>query len=437
MKRKLRIYGYCRVSTVRQAMEGYSVDEQERRIRSYVETFFDAGTYELEILREEGKSAKNLDRPQMQKLLSDAKKRKVDILIFFCLNRLTRSLEDTLYLLQIVNNYGIEFVSISEKLDTTSAMGRFFIQQIASLAELEREQISERTKRGILESARQGNYCVPKIPYGYRRSADGHHLEIYEPHAEIVREIFRDIADGAYTPFSKREELRAFNKGEKKWSVNSVYRILNNSIYYGTFQAMGEVFPDHSPAIVSKELYDAAQERIQRGSKGITKHKYLFKNYCFCSACGKALNVTTSQTTAREIRYYKCSCTGKYISEEKLIDLLDKDFSQRHGSHIYKEEMDKLQKELKASNLTLKQYEAATEYYGIPAEDMLRSLVEEVSNNARIKGDIASIDNNILKISFRTMVFQNKRRFLQKHVSKIIVDLKKCDVKIKWREESK
>ena len=103
MTKKLNIFGYCRVSTQKQAQRGYSVDDQERRIRSYIDAFYDEGSFELTILREEGVSGKSLDRPMMKKLINEAINNHVDIIVFYCLNRLTRSVKDTIYFLEMIN----------------------------------------------------------------------------------------------------------------------------------------------------------------------------------------------------------------------------------------------------------------------------------------------------------------------------------------------
>ena len=122
--KKTRLFGYCRVSTQRQADRGYSLDDQERRIRSYVDTYYDDGSYSLSVLRDEGRSGKNLDRPMMRQLISEAQKNHVDVIIFYCLNRITRSVKDTIYLMEMVNACGIQFISISENLDTNTKRQR-------------------------------------------------------------------------------------------------------------------------------------------------------------------------------------------------------------------------------------------------------------------------------------------------------------------------
>ena len=127
---KLRVIGYCRESTREQAKYGFNLDDQEKKIQKYVDVYYADNSYSLTMLREEGASAKSLSRPKMNELMSMVRRKRVDTIIIHNLDRLTRQVKDLATLLEEFEKYDVSLISITEKIDTKSPMGRFFIYMI-------------------------------------------------------------------------------------------------------------------------------------------------------------------------------------------------------------------------------------------------------------------------------------------------------------------
>lgn len=179
----MRAIGYVRVSTEDQAQEGVSLDNQKAKIRAYA-TLKDLEL--VEIIEDVGISAKNLNRPGAQRVIALARTKKVQAIIICKLDRMFRSTVDALETARQFDNWGVGLHSISETLDTQSAMGRFFFTLTAALAEMERGIIGERTKTALAYKKSQGR-VYGKVAYGFRREGD--HLLPNDEEQEAVNLI--------------------------------------------------------------------------------------------------------------------------------------------------------------------------------------------------------------------------------------------------------
>ena len=160
----LRAAIYIRVSTEEQANEGYSIDAQKEKLTALCKSQ-DWQVYE--IYADEGFSAKDLNRPGIQRLLQDAEQRKFDIIVFYKLDRLSRSLKDLTSLIDKFEKLSIKIKSLTEPFDTTSPPGKLMLNMLGSFAQFEREIIGERTKLGLERAFRQGKW-VTSAPFGYK-----------------------------------------------------------------------------------------------------------------------------------------------------------------------------------------------------------------------------------------------------------------------------
>jgi site-specific DNA recombinase len=191
---KKRAVGYIRVSTSEQATEGISLDNQKAKITAYCALH----DFELlEIIEDAGKSGKDLNREGVQDLTSRIKGRKIDAVIVYKLDRLSRKVIDTLTLVETIEKAGVAFHSLNEKIDTSTAMGRFFLNITASLAQMERDQISERTRDALQMKISRGERAG-QIPYGYRLAGDGKSLILHEREQEIISLVTR-LHDKGYS----------------------------------------------------------------------------------------------------------------------------------------------------------------------------------------------------------------------------------------------
>ena len=177
--------GYVRVSTLEQAQEGVSLEAQERRIRARCEA---EGVSLEAIYIDAGISGGRADnRPELQRALAACKRG--DVLVFYSLSRLSRSTRDVLAILDQLRRQGADIVSLSEKLDTSSASGKLTFHMMAVLGEFERDIISERTRMAMLHLQRQGRYIGGHRPTGWEIGADGYLQAVPEEQRLVARAL--------------------------------------------------------------------------------------------------------------------------------------------------------------------------------------------------------------------------------------------------------
>ncbi len=165
-----RAVGYVRVSTADQAESGASLDAQRAKIEAYA-TMHDLEL--VEVITDAGLSAKTLDRPGMARLLALIKGRKVDVVVIAKLDRITRSVRDLGDLVDLFKRSGVEFASVGDHIDTSTAAGRLVLNVMGSVSQWEREAIGERTKDALAALRAQGKRISRHAPYGYRTDGNG------------------------------------------------------------------------------------------------------------------------------------------------------------------------------------------------------------------------------------------------------------------------
>lgn len=240
---------YTRVSTEKQDMEGYSIEEQERLCKATIESkeWEYVGTYS-----DPGVSGKTMDRPGLQKMIAAVEQGDVDAVVILKLDRLSRSQKDTLMIIEdvlIANK--VDLLSVKETLDTSTPWGRAMIGILASFNQLDRENIVQRTTMGRNAKAAQGGYAGGKPPYGYK--ATGGDIVIDDAEAEIVKYIFKRSEEGA----SSRKiaaELNEKGYGTRKGGQfihSTVFQVLGNKDFYLGNWRYGDVYiKDHHEAIL-------------------------------------------------------------------------------------------------------------------------------------------------------------------------------------------
>ena len=217
--------GYVRVSTEDQAKEGVSLDNQKSKIEAYCQL----KDLELsEIVEDAGISAKNLKRPGVQKVLNLARKKQVDAIVVYKLDRIFRSTVDALETTKMFDKWEVSFHSIEETLDTQSAMGRFFFTLTAALAEMERRIIGERTKAALLHKRSRNEKTGGDVPFGHDLAPEGR-LVKNETEQKVIRLIRSLNRDGYSLRKICRELERGTHKtkrGYAKWHPQTVAAIL-------------------------------------------------------------------------------------------------------------------------------------------------------------------------------------------------------------------
>lgn len=328
---------YIRVSSTEQAENGYSLGEQEERLKKYCEAM---GWDVFKVYNDSGFSGANMNRPALQEMIRDIKK--LDKIVVYKLDRLSRSQKDTLYLIEdIFLRNNCDFISMSESFDTNSPFGRATIGILGVFAQLEREQIRERMKMGKAARAKEGKFhggCQAPIGYDY---VDGE-LVTNESEKEQVQKIFTMYSEGYSPPaITKYLNENGYTTKYGKWLKNTVHDLLGKKTYLGYTMHKGEYFKGTHEAFISEELFDTVQ-RI-RADRSIMNEKYQrregrCKSYLgglmVCAVCGNKFTKVTHYHRANEepILYYGCrhrcryhgpdKCTNKIWRMEELDDLI-------------------------------------------------------------------------------------------------------------------
>ena len=311
---------YPRVSTDDQVREGFSLDEQEKEMKKLCMY----KNYQIyKVYREEGVSAKNMNRPKFQEMIQDLKDGKINRIIVYKLDRLTRSIQDLEVICKLIEKYHCSLDSVSEEINTDTAMGVFFIRMTTILAQLEIERTSERTKFGLKGAAKNGHFCG-KAPIGYRKI--NKKLVIDDLESEVVKEIFDDYVNGL-SVCTITKKLNNKNALNRNWRTTTIDRMLSNYIYCGDYlygKRAKNMKPIHleniCPAIIDKETFKMVQTQKERNLKNYTrKHTYVYMQKIVCSKCNKIMggSSTTSRNKPTQI-YYKCNCCNTRINEKKI-----------------------------------------------------------------------------------------------------------------------
>jgi len=240
---------YIRVSTEDQAQHGVSLSAQEEALKNYAK----ASGYDIfKIYKDEGKSAKNIEgRPAMQEMLQDAEARKFSAIFTYKLDRFSRSLKDLILTMEKLRELGIDFISLQDKIETTSASGKLMFHIISAFAEFERNVTSERTKFGMNKIAKDG-YVVNRAPKGYKIE---NKMLVPAEDSYVIQEIFQTFLN----------ENISLNKLAKKYnlSVNGLKKVLKNFTYVGKIKFGGQVLEGKHTPLISHELFNKVQKKLE------------------------------------------------------------------------------------------------------------------------------------------------------------------------------
>ena len=225
---------YIRVSTEDQAREGFSLGEQEEKLRQLCK-YKDFEIFK--VYKDAGISAKNMkDRPAFQQMLEDMKAGKLNYIVAYKLDRVTRSVRDLEVLISTLEQYHCYLICDRDDVNTSTANSRFFVRMLTVLSQLEIEIVSERTKFG-LNGAIKAGHIPGKVPLGYYRDTDKT-LKVDVTTKDIVLRIFELYLEGkSYQAISNiLNEEKVLSPNNKKWCDSTIDRIINNKIYMGDYE---------------------------------------------------------------------------------------------------------------------------------------------------------------------------------------------------------
>ena len=441
-----RVAIYCRVSTIEQAEEGYSIDEQNIKIREYCER---EGHEIYNLYEDRGISGKNItNRPGIKQLLDDATKDKFDLVIVWKLNRISRKLLDILNIVELLNKYNIAFRSLTESFETETPSGKLQLNIMGAIGEFERETIAENVKLGLTARARDGRWCggivlgydLVEIPNEGKKRRNTI-LKINEAEANTVRRIF-DLYSQGYG--YKAVVNRVNNEGHKSkknraFAVSTIKEILQNPVYIGKIRYnvrqdwskkrrnninANPILSDgiHEP-IIDMETWNKVQVILKERSK---KHNKIYDSefpltgILRCPVCGAGMTINRSTSkrkdgTRRINEYYSCGnwknkgtavCNSNSIRVEladeyvlnKIMELInDESILRKVIDNINKNKSTKLKPILEQLEQINKEIEKLTDKKNKNIELFEDGILDKSELSIRVK----VINDDIEKLKYR------------------------------------
>lgn len=370
MDEKIKSAGiYIRVSTFDQAREGFSLGEQEERLKE----FCDFKRYNIyKVYQDAGISAKNDKRPAYQEMIEDVKKGNINVIVALKLDRLTRSVYDIEKLMKFVNDYECDVDCMADESNTTTSNGRMVMRIMTSVSQNEIEKCSERTKFGMAGAIKNGH--IPnRTGLGFKRK---NKKLVPDP---LTKDIIVRIFDLYLEGKSHQAIANIYNKekvlGKTNWYDSTIQKILSNELYKGDYvngkrTKHPTYYENVIEPIVSKENWESCQYQKLRNARHYERTAtYLFTNKLKCSKCGNFLGGhATTKTNGKKYYYYKCNTCKTYFNE---IDI---------------------EKELKAFMLELAKQDDLNNYY----TPFIKSKLEDKTED--YKKEIKDLDKQLDRI---------------------------------------
>jgi site-specific DNA recombinase len=265
---------YTRVSTdLGLDQEFNSLDAQYDAASAYIKSQAHAGWTLIRSRYDDGGySGGSTDRPDLQRLLDDIRSRKIDVIVVYKVDRLTRSLADFAKLVELFDAHGVSFVSVTQQFNTTTSMGRLTLNVLLSFAQFEREVTSERIRDKVAASKRKGLWVGGTLPLGYHMKDDK--IAVIEDEAERVRLIYRRYLElGGVNALVRdlrerniRTKSRLLATGATRGGIHfgrgSLFYLLRNRFYIGEVKYKDEILPGEQPTIMDRALFDAVQQKL-------------------------------------------------------------------------------------------------------------------------------------------------------------------------------
>ena len=444
-----RVGIYIRVSTDEQAKEGYSIDAQKKLLNAWAVV---KGATEITEYIDEGKSAKNLRRPAIQRMMQDCKDRKLDVVIVWKLDRLARNLRDQITLVEdVFRANGIDFVSSTESFDTSTSSGRLVMNMLGAVAQNERENTSDRVKMVMTEMSRTGRHMAGKPLYGFSVDSE-HNYVINEKEADAVRMMFRMRAAGeGYGHIIKALcDAGHFTRKGQPFKKNTIYDMIRNPRYRGVCiynraesrsnsgsrnnrackPADQIVYVENGcPAIVTDREWEAAnmtgENKKAVGGMLRAKNTYLLSGMIICGCCSRKMIIHNAGKD-RHGGYYRvykcpeCKTSINYLEAEEVVlghiehvasnpDILD--VAVHIANNAVEAEAEDAREELRPMyerrDQLKKEYANLMAFARKMGEDGFDMCGEEIKKlNAEItllEGDISRLQKNIRTIDVKVM----------------------------------
>ena len=321
---------YIRVSTEDQAREGFSLGEQEEKLLQLCK-FKELEVYK--VYKDAGISAKDMEhRPQFQEMLQDMKEGKINYIVAYKLDRITRSVRDLEELISVLEQYNCFLLCDRDDVNTSTVNGRFFVRMLTVLSQLEIEIVSERTKFGLNGAIKSGH--IPgQRPFGYTKSEDKKMI-VDNATRPYVEKIFDMYLEGK----SFQQIANYFKENniypKKKWRDTTIQKIIDNKIYMGDYEQYKRIGKQENlepitymnvvEPIISRAKWEECQKQKERNQRTYTRDRiYTFFQRLKCPSCGRIMKCKGSGGTKRKYMYYTCEHCHVNFNENHVEELLE------------------------------------------------------------------------------------------------------------------
>lgn len=417
----MRAAMYIRVSDEEQVKEGYSIESQIAVCSRWAA---EKGHDVVDTYVDEGVSSKTLKRPDMQRMIRDIERRKFDLLIFWRLNRVTRTVKDKVFLFDLFDRYDVSLKSMTEEIDTTTASGRMITNLLVSVAQGEREQTAENVYSTMMELHLNGKRQGAVAPFGYDL-IDGK-LVINDKQSAIVKQMY-EMYDS--NQFGFREIAVTINTehnqpDDRLWSYTTVRYVLMNPSYCGMLRwnhrklggketGKSVMTPGTHEGIIEQSVFDRVNNQIKMrktGGKTATSD-YAFAGVLRCGRCGRAMIGFSAKKSNGRHRYYRCSGRAMYgvcdmpilkdfKVEEAFLASLDYEPKQlkkfmninmNKNTNDKQKKIDRLKKELETVQKRKKKWRLAYADEAITLEELKEHNKEDNEREEEIQKELQSI----------------------------------------------
>ena len=331
-KKPIRCVVYTRKSSEEGLEQEFnSLDAQREAGEAYIHSQKHEGWTLLPNRYDDGGiSGGTMDRPGLQQLLADVKNNRIDVVVVYKVDRLSRSLGDFAQIIDLFDKHGVSFVSVTQQFNTTSSMGRLTLNILLSFAQFEREVTGERIRDKIALSKKKGMWMGGYVPLGY--DVASRKLIPNDLEADLVRRIFnRFVRLGSTTLLCKELNDQGFRTKRRRgrdgrmndgcpFNKTTLYKILNNRIYLDEIRHKDKWYPGEHQAIIDQDLWDKAhaimaQDRTQRARDTARKTAAPLKGLLY-GPDGKAMTPTHTRRGDKVYRYYVTHTANKRGYEE-------------------------------------------------------------------------------------------------------------------------
>lgn len=314
---------YIRVSTEDQAREGFSLGEQQEKLEQLCK-YKDYKVFK--IYKDAGISAKDMEhRPAFQQMLQDMRLGKINYIVAYKLDRVTRSVKDLEVLISDLEKHNCYLVCDRDDVNTSTANGRFFVRMLTVLSQLEIEIVSERTKFGLTGAIKLGH--IPgTCPLGYKRD-ESKKVIIDETTKDVILRIFNMYLEGKsfQTIANILNEEKVLTP--KNWTDATIEKIINNKIYVGDYERYKRVakeqgidtvvYHDVVEPIITRAMYEDVQRQKEINQRAYCRDRiYIFMQKLVCPKCGKTMTCKGAGGKKKKYMYYHCEDCKLYIRED-------------------------------------------------------------------------------------------------------------------------